>query len=98
MNVLFRALDDSTRRHILDLLGTRDHTAGELADAFTLGKPTVSHHLALLRQAGLVSAHKEGQSIRYRLEATVLDECLTWCMNLIARGKQPRSNPTDPQP
>ena len=98
MNVLFRALDDPTRRRILDLLGARDHTAGELADAFTLGKPTVSHHLALLRQAGLVSAHKEGQSIRYRLEATVLDECLSWFMTLIERGQRPRSKPTDPHP
>ena len=88
LNVLFRALDDPTRRRLLDLLGERDHTAGELAAAFALGKPTVSHHLALLRQAGLVSAHKEGQSIRYRLEATVLDECLSWFLNLIERGKQ----------
>ena len=96
MNILFRALDDPTRRRILDLLGARDHTAGELADAFTLGKPTVSHHLALLRQAGLVSAHKEGQSVRYRLEATVLDECLGWFMNLIERGKQLHHTAPDP--
>ena len=96
MNILFRALDDPTRRRILELLGARDHTAGELAAAFALGKPTVSHHLALLRQAGLVSAHKEGQSVRYRLEATVLDECLSWFMNLIERGKLQRSRPTDP--
>ncbi len=78
MNLLFRALDDPTRRRILDLLGERDHSAGELAAAFDLGKPTVSHHLGLLRRAGLVSARKEGQSVRYRLETTVLDECLGW--------------------
>ena len=76
------------------LIGERDHTAGELAAAFALGKPTVSHHLALLRQAGLVSAHKEGQSVRYRLEATVLDECLGWFLKLIERSKHPRSRPT----
>ncbi len=102
MNHLFRALDDPTRRRILDLLGQRDHTAGDLAAAFSLGKPTVSHHLGLLRRAGLVSARKAGQSVVYRLEATVLDECLAWFLTLIERGKHPRhlatshENPASP--
>ena len=95
MNLLFRALDDPTRRRILDLLGERDHSAGELAAAFDLGKPTVSHHLGLLRRAGLVSARKEGQSVHYRLEATVLDECLGWVLNLIERGQTTRAHSQD---
>lgn len=85
MNHLFRALDDPTRRRILDLLGQRDLAAGEIAAAFSLGKPTVSHHLGLLRRAGLVSSRKVGQSVVYRLEATVLDECLSWFMTLLKR-------------
>ena len=98
MNLLFRALDDPTRRRILDLLGERDLSAGALANAFHLGKPTVSHHLALLRRAGLVSSRKEGQSVVYRLEGTVLDECLGWVLNLIARGKQARAAIAPSQP
>jgi DNA-binding transcriptional ArsR family regulator len=92
MNHLFRALDDPTRRRILDLLGERDQSAGELAAAFALGKPTISHHLGLLRRAGLVSSRKVGQSVHYRLEATVLDECMTWFMNLLKRPPKPHEN------
>ena len=77
MNGLFRALDDPTRRRILDLLGRHDLSAGEIAGEFALGKPTVSHHLGLLRRAELVSSRKVGQSVVYRLEATVLEECLS---------------------
>ena len=97
MNQLFRALDDPTRRRVLDLLGQRDHSAGELAAAFALGKPTISHHLGLLRRAGVVSARKAGQSVVYRLEATVLDECLAWVLTLVERGKQP-AHPPPPFP
>jgi len=51
MNSLFKALDDPTRRQILELLKKKDLTAGEIADAFTISKPSISHHLDLLRQA-----------------------------------------------
>ena len=97
MNHLFRALDDPTRRRVLDLLGQRDHCAGELAAAFSLGKPTVSHHLGLLRRAGLVSARKVGQSVVYRLEATVLDECLAWFLSL-RKHHPPSATATDENP
>jgi len=53
MNSLFKALDDPTRRQILELLKKKDLTAGEIADAFTISKPSISHHLDLLRQANL---------------------------------------------
>ncbi len=98
MNGLFRALDDPTRRRILDLLGQRDLPAGEIAREFALGKPTVSHHLALLRRAGLVSSRKVGQSVVYRLEATVLDECLSWFLNLVALAKKQRRSTHEKSP
>ena len=90
MNGFFHALDDPTRRSILDLLGQRDLSAGEIAGEFALGKPTVSYHLGLLRRAGLVSSRKVGQSVVYRLEATVLDECLSWFLKLIEHAKTQR--------
>ena len=82
MNTLFKALNDPTRREILDLLKEKDLTAGEIADQFNISKPSISHHLDLLRQAGLVVSVKEGQFILYSLNTTVMDEMLTWIIGL----------------
>jgi len=78
MNSLFRALNDPTRRQILELLRESDLTAGDIANQFDMTKPSISHHLDLLKQAELVSADKRGQFIYYSLNTTVLDELLTW--------------------
>lgn len=80
MNALFKALNDPTRRQILDLLRAEDLTAGDIADQFAMTKPSISHHLDLLRQADLVSSVKEGQFMRYTLNTTVFDELLVWVM------------------
>lgn len=80
MNNIFKALNDPTRREILQLLKDRDLTAGEIADQFNISKPSISHHLDLLRQADLVQSVKEGQFIYYSLNTTVMDEILTWLM------------------
>ena len=82
MNTLFKALNDQTRRDILDLLKEKDMTAGDIADKFAISKPSISHHLDLLRQAGLVLSVKEGQFIYYSLNTTVMDEMLKWIMQL----------------
>ena len=82
MNALFKALNDPTRREILELLKEKDLTAGEIADQFNISKPSISHHLDLLRQAGLVVSVKEGQFIYYSLNTTVMDEMLKWIMSL----------------
>jgi ArsR family transcriptional regulator len=78
MNTLFKALNDSTRREILELLKKKDLTAGEIADRFHISKPSISHHLDLLKQAGLVNSVKEGQYIYYSLNTTVFDEIVKW--------------------
>jgi ArsR family transcriptional regulator, arsenate/arsenite/antimonite-responsive transcriptional repressor len=80
LNSLFKALNDPTRREILELLKEKDLTAGEIADKFSISKPSISHHLDLLRQAGLVESVKEGQFIYYSLNTTVMDEVLRWIM------------------
>ena len=80
MNALFKALNDPTRREILELLKDKDLTAGEIADQFHISKPSISHHLDLLRQAGLVVSVKEGQFIYYSINTTVMDEMLKWIM------------------
>jgi ArsR family transcriptional regulator, arsenate/arsenite/antimonite-responsive transcriptional repressor len=82
MNLLFKALSDPTRRQIIELLRKRDMTAGEIADYFSISKPSISHHLDLLRQASVVLSMKEGQFITYSLNTTVFDEMVKWFMDL----------------
>ena len=80
MNILFKALNDATRREILEILKEKDLTAGEIADHFNISKPSISHHLDILKQAGLLVADKEGQFIFYSLNTTVMDEMLKWML------------------
>lgn len=78
MNLLFKALNDASRREILEILKDGDKTAGEIADSFSISKPSISHHLDLLKQAGLVESVKQGQFIYYSLNTTVVDEIAKW--------------------
>lgn len=82
MNSVFKALNDKTRRDILELLKEKDMTAGDIADRFEMTKPSISHHLDLLIQAGLLEREKKGQFIVYSLNTTVLDEILKWFLKL----------------
>jgi len=91
LNTLFKALNDTTRREILELLKEKDLTAGEIADQFHISKPSISHHLDLLRQAGLVVSVKEGQYIYYSLNTTVMDEMLKWIINLQSQKNKSES-------
>ena len=60
------------------MLKKKDLTAGEIAEAFDISKPSISHHLDLLKQAGLVESVREGQFITYSLNMTVVDDILKW--------------------
>jgi ArsR family transcriptional regulator len=80
MNQLFKALNDPTRREILELLRKGDLSAGDIADQFDMSKPSISHHLDLLRQAGLVESVKKGQFIYYSINTSVFDEMVKWMM------------------
>lgn len=82
MNTLFKALNDPTRRKILELLQKEgDMTAGAIMEQFSeMSKPSVSHHLDLLKQANLVIHIKKGQFVHYSLNTTVFDEIITWLL------------------
>lgn len=82
MNRLFKALNDDTRRKILELLRKRDMTAGEIADQFNMTKPSISHHLDLLKQSDLVTAEKKGQFVVYSINTTVIDDLLKWVLKM----------------
>ena len=73
-----KALADPTRRRILELLRDGDLTAGELAEHFDISKPSLSHHLATLKSAGLVSDERRGQNIVYSLNTTVMQDLIGW--------------------
>ncbi|HEX2764591.1 MAG TPA: metalloregulator ArsR/SmtB family transcription factor [Allosphingosinicella sp.] len=76
MNVVFEALAHPTRRAILELLKSGSRTAGELADAFDVSKPTMSAHFSKLREAGLIQAEQRGTTILYSINMTTLEEVL----------------------
>ncbi|AIQ65551.1 Transcriptional repressor SdpR [compost metagenome] len=82
MNNSFKALADPTRRQIIRLLRDKDMTAGEIAECFEMSKPSISHHLNALKAAGLVQDERQGQFIRYTLNTTVLQEVLSWMLEL----------------
>ncbi len=78
MNSLFKALNDQTRRDILEMLREVDMTAGDIADKFKMTKPSISHHLSILKHANLVIGIRKGQFIYYSLNTTVMDEIAKW--------------------
>ncbi|MDA9343991.1 autorepressor SdpR family transcription factor [Algibacter sp.] len=82
MNYLFKALNDETRRQILELLKDKDMTAGDIANAFNISKPSISHHLDILKRADLVSSEKTGQFITYSINTTILEDVLQWIITL----------------
>jgi DNA-binding transcriptional ArsR family regulator len=74
----FKALSDSTRREILELLKDGAAPAGEIAAHFHMTGATISHHLAVLKEAELVSDEKRGKYIYYELNLSVIDEIVRW--------------------
>ena len=82
VNSLFKALNDETRRQIVDLLKERDMNAGEIAEEFNISKPSISHHLDILKRADLVTSEKKGQFIVYSLNTTILEDLIAWILTL----------------
>ncbi len=84
---VFKALSDPTRRKILDILKPGRLTAGEIVDQFDSAGSTISRHLSILKQAGLVVDIKEGQFVYYELNTSVLETAIQWLLNL-EEGKE----------
>ena len=86
MSEVYKALADPTRRRILELLREREMSAGELAEHFTLSKPTLSGHFAVLKEADLVEVQRRGTTLIYRLNVSVLEEALLALMDGLRIG------------
>ena len=82
MNSVFKALNDETRRQIIDLLKERDMNAGEIADRFSISKPSISHHLDILKRADLITSQKKGQFVEYSLNTTILEDVFNWILTI----------------
>ena len=76
MSKAFKALSDKTRREILKMLNERDMSAGEIAENFSMSKPSISKHLDILREAELISSEKKGQFVIYSINTSVIQEVL----------------------
>lgn len=95
LNLVFRALSDGSRRQILHMLQKGDLTAGEIADQFNISKPSISHHLNILKQARLVQDVRQGQNIVYSLNTTVFQEMVGWFYDILGppgQGETPDKN------
>src|SRR5277367_440937 len=88
MTKLFRALDDPTRRRILELLRKRELSVGEIGKHFVMSLPSISYHLDLLRQADLVVSEKGGRIVHYTLNTSVLEETLAWLTGRVVTGRR----------
>jgi DNA-binding transcriptional ArsR family regulator len=78
MDAIFNAINDPTRREILQFLVNGPQNAGKIADQFAMSKPSISHHLDLLKQAKLIQAEKKGQFIEYKLDKSGFEVIHTW--------------------
>lgn len=76
LTLVFRALSDETRQQIVWMLSEREMTAGEIASMFVITKPSVSHHLAVLRNSRIVITRRNRQHIVYSLNVGLIQECL----------------------
>ncbi|NET23874.1 MAG: winged helix-turn-helix transcriptional regulator [Okeania sp. SIO1H5] len=79
---VFRALADTTRRDILRLLRKRDLTPSEMIQNFSISKPSLSHHLEILKHSNLVIVERKGQNLLYSLNMSVFEEVTSFMLNL----------------
>lgn len=93
MNEVLKALAHPTRRRVLSMLKRGPLASGKIAEAFDVAWPTMTTHLNTLKAAGLVSAERNGTSIRYRLNASVMEETAAALLDLAGAGKRERKQP-----
>nr|WP_132767288.1 autorepressor SdpR family transcription factor [Tepidibacillus fermentans] len=84
----FKALSDPTRRKIIQLLNKGPMTAGEIADHFNMTKPSISHHLNLLKQADMIRDEKRGQFVIYELNTTVFQDIINWFIDFTNKKEE----------
>ena len=92
MQAAFKALSDPTRREILKLLRNGPKTSGEIAEKFPSAWATISRHLAVLRDSGLILSERNGQQIVYELNTTVFDDVVNHLLEWTRPAKGGKRN------
>lgn len=86
---VFKAIADKNRRKILNLLKEQGSlSAGELAENFPFSKASLSEHLKVLRQAGLIYSTRKGQFIHYRLSTSIFEDILSWVLEIKNKSEE----------
>ena len=82
-----KALSDPTRRKILEMLKKGPLSAGEIGEHFDMTGATLSHHLSILKKAGLVDDNKKGTFVYYEINTSVMEDILAWITGLMGEKK-----------
>lgn len=98
VNDTFKALSDPTRRKIIHYLRKQNLTAGEIAEKFDISKPSISHHLNILKQAGLISDERQGQNIIYSLNTSVIEDVMRMLLDLLQKDDLAKNQETEDKP
>ena len=80
---VLKALSDPTRRRIIRLLRERPRTAGEIASFFDISKPSISFHLNQLKDADLIFGVRDGTTITYHLNSSVLEDLMAFATDIL---------------
>ena len=86
----FQALSHPCRREIIRLLKWRDLSAGEIAGHFDIAQSTVSRHLDVLKNAGIVTSRRRANQVIYSLDLTAVQGMLVEILDLLGRGEGER--------
>lgn len=94
--LIFKALGDSTRLDIIRLLNGKELCVCDILDAFSLSQPAISHHLKILKQAGLLLDSRQGKWIFYRLNPVVFQEVVQYLHGIPLAAQVERLEPVSP--
>jgi DNA-binding transcriptional ArsR family regulator len=92
MNSVFKALSHPARRQIVAMLRDGPLASGDIAAAFDMAWPSVTGHLAALKEAGLIEAERAGNSVRYRLVISAAEEAVAFLMDMMGAGREAPSS------
>ena len=87
MNDTFKALSNPIRREIIAALRAGPMASGDIARLFDMSWPTITGHLAVLKDAGLIEAERAGTSVRYRLVSGAFEDALAFLLDLAGAGR-----------
>ena len=90
MNLIFKALSHPVRRKVIAMLQKGPMTSGEIAAAFDMAWPSVTGHLTVLKDADLVEAERDGNTVRYRLNISAAEEAVGYLLGIVQAARPAR--------